>query len=249
MGSSLEVCQGGNYIAEGTQRLVDFLALFQPLACRLGDSDSLASRKIDQIKLPHSYLLGAFLIIVLWSLQQSHLLDNYNENSVRPRGEIVHFGRGCSSALGSLLHEGIDFVRRPDRPLAEPLDKNSFFLVLSDLERVAFGLEKVGNEFVVDLQVAYSDHEGGVLARLHLNEFENFFHAPRNDTSLRVSNFVLEPFHGVGLSCSSLTISKDCSIVALKYRQNTLLCCILVYELLTCSFIIYIVKCKALPDT
>ena len=48
-----------------------------------------------------------------------------------------------------------------------------------------------------------------------LNELKNFFHRPRNNSSLRISNIILKTFHGMCFSCSGLSISQYSGIVTL----------------------------------
>lgn len=139
---------------------------------------------------------------------------------MRPRGQIVHFGGGRGSALCSLLHQGVDLVRRPHGPLAESFDKDAFLLVFSDLERCPLDLEQIGYDLVVYLQVADTNHESGILVGLHLDEFEYFLHAPRNDSTLGIANVVLESLHGVSLARSGLSVGKHCRIVALEHRNH-----------------------------
>ena len=92
------------------------------------------------------------------------------------------------------------------------------------------------------MQVAYTHHERRVLGRLHLNELEDFLHAPGNYTALRIANIILKAFHSVRLARSCLTVSKDGSVIALQYRDDRLLGCVLIYELLRAILVINVVE-------
>ena len=140
----LSIRQRSNNVTQSTQRLIDFLTFLKPLTRCLRYSNSLTSRQIDQIKLSDFNLLGSiFAFILISSTENSHLLHNDNKDSMGPRGEIVHLGGGSCSALGTLLHQGIDFIGRSHCPLAKPFDENTFLLVFSDLERSPLNLQEI----------------------------------------------------------------------------------------------------------
>lgn len=151
---------------------------------------------------------------------------------MRSGTEVVHLG-GCGSpVLSSLLHQGVNFVWRPDCPFTESFHEDSLFLVFSNLQLRPVDLQQIRDDLVVDLEVADSDHEGGVLAGLHLNKLEYLFHASGDYTSLGVTNIVLKPFHGVGLSCACLPVGDDCRVITFENGDDTVLSCVVVDKFL-----------------
>jgi hypothetical protein len=145
MRASLLVSQSRDDIAQGRKTLINFLRFFESLTCGLRDANPLRPGQIDQIELADLDLLGRILCIIsrLFALryQDSHLLDDDDEDGVRARGKIIHFSSGRGSALGSLLHEGVHLVRGTDSPLGKAFDEDTLFAVFTDLERRAFDLQ------------------------------------------------------------------------------------------------------------
>ena len=212
MRSGLLISQSSNDVAQATQTLIDLFALFESFPSSTGDSDSFTACQVNQIKFSHYNL--AWRVFCYWSsIKRVHLLYHNNEHSVRSWRKVVHFGRCCCPWQSSLLHKTVYLIGRPNSPFRKSFYKDSFLLVLSDLQTCPVHLQQVRNNLVIDLQIRRSHHEGGVLILLHLDIPKDFFHTSRNYSPLRISRVVLKAFHGVSLTSTSLTISKNCSVV------------------------------------
>lgn len=82
---------------------------------------------------------------------------------MRARAHIVHLRCGSGTAQCALLHETVDLVGAADGPLAQALNEDSLFLILTDLQRGAVDFKQIGYHLVVNLQVTGTDHECCVL--------------------------------------------------------------------------------------
>ena len=109
-------------------------------------------------------------------LNGGHLFNDDDENGVRARAHIVHFGGGGGTAQGTLLHQAVNLVGASHSPLAETLDKDTLLFVLADLQRGSINLQQIRDHLIVDLQVTRTDHKGRVLRGLHLDEAEDLLH-------------------------------------------------------------------------
>jgi len=84
MRSRFCISQSSDNVTQSTERLIDFLTLFEPLASSLGDSYSLTSRQIDQIQFSHLNLLGTiFTLVLVTSTQNCHLFHNNDKDCMR----------------------------------------------------------------------------------------------------------------------------------------------------------------------
>lgn len=86
------------------------------MARGLRHAHSLTTGQINEVQLADLDLLRHVIAVVLGPtglpvlLQHGHLLDDDDEHRVGARRKIIHFRRGGGSALGTLLHECVDFV-------------------------------------------------------------------------------------------------------------------------------------------
>jgi len=89
--------EGIDYVSQGRQRLVDFLGLVEAFTRGAGYSHALTARQVDEVKLPYSDCLGRLRFpsstlaeLLTFEIERAHLLDNDEEDSMGPRGHIVH---------------------------------------------------------------------------------------------------------------------------------------------------------------
>lgn len=238
-------------ISKTRERLVDLLGFLQSLSCSSCNPNSLRTCQVYKIKLPDFDLLWRVfpvLHVLILIFKVCHLLDNDDENSMGPTWEVIHLCCSCSSAESTFLHQTVDLIRGSDSPFTQTFHKNSFLLVLSDLETCSVYLEQVTDDFVVYLKITRSYHECSVLRRLHLNKSKYLLHWSWNYTSLRISCRVFKAFHCVSFSCACLTIGQDSSIVTFKYAKHSLLCSILIHILLCGLLVVDVVEGEVLPN-
>ena len=101
------------------------------------------------------------------------LLTDDREDGVGPRRHLAHAGGARGPHLRPHVHEAVDLLRRPHNPLAEPLHVHPLVPVLADHElRGGVGLDEVGDDLVVDLEVrrAHQEPRAGVAAVLDVVE-------------------------------------------------------------------------------
>ena len=247
MWSWLLVCKSCNNISKSTQTLIDTFTFLKPLSCCLSDPHSFTTCQIDQVEFTYLNLFDGVSTFVV--VHDSHLFKNNDEDSVWSGTQVVHLGWSCGSALGTLLHQWVNFIWRSDRPFTQAFDEDSLLPVFSDLELRPLDFKKIRDYLIIYLQVTDSHHKSCIHAWLHLNKFEYFFHASRNNSSLGISHLVLEPFHRVGFSCSCLTVCNYSWVVALKNWNNTVFGCVVIHKFLSWKWIINIIKCEVLPHT
>lgn len=236
--------------------MVDLFGLFKTFARGTCHSDTLATCEIDEVKLAYLDLLGCIVVnilsvahdLLLVLLNGGHLFNDDNEDGMRARTHIVHFGGGSGTAQSTLLHQTVDLVRAAHSPLTQTLNEDTLLFVLTDLERGPIDLQEIRDHLIVDLKVARTDHKGSVLRRLHLDESKDLFHRPGHNTTLGVTRRVFEALHRVGLTGASLSIGKNGGIVALEDRPDSLFGCILIDPLLGRVLIVHMIKGEGLPD-
>ena len=89
--------QGIYDVSQRRQRLVDFLRLVEAFTRGAGYSHALTARQVNEVKFPYSDSLGRLRFpsptlaeLLTFEVERAHLLDNYEEDSMGPRGHIVH---------------------------------------------------------------------------------------------------------------------------------------------------------------
>ena len=130
------------------------------------------------------------------------------------RGKVIHSCCCSRSRQSSSLHQTINLTRTSHGPFGKSLNKNTLFLIFSDLQTRSLDFQQVRNNLIVYLKVRSSDHESYFVVHLHLDELKDFLHTSWDNTALRVTTIIFETLHSVSLACTSLTICKYCRIIA-----------------------------------
>ena len=78
---------------------------------------------------------------------------------------VVHAGAGLDPRLLALEHEVVDLGGGADGPLGKTLNENTALGlgIFSNLQRSPLSLKQVRNGFIVNLEVAGSDHKLGMV--------------------------------------------------------------------------------------
>ena len=154
----LAVRESGDYVTETEEWLVDFSALIEAFTGGSWDPDSLGPGEIDEVEFSDSDLLVLVFAGVL--VIGCHLLNDDDEDGMRAGGVVIHSGGCCGSGLRSFLDERKNFAGGSHCPFWEAFYENSSFFIVSDFEVLSFLSEKIWDDFIIDLEVAGSDHEG-----------------------------------------------------------------------------------------
>ena len=82
-----------------------------------------------------------------------------------------------------------------------------------------------------------------------LNERENVLHGPWYDTSVRVAARILKAFHSMRLTCASLPIGQDRSVIALEHRADCMFRCAVIDIFLRRIHIVDMIEAVSVPHS
>jgi len=163
-----------------------------------------------------------------------------------PRWHVVHPSWSLHSCLLAPLHETVNLCWGADGPLAQPFNKDAFFIlrVLSDCKAWPFCLKQVTDSFIINLKITRPDHEFDTVRDVTLDIIKDLFNTSGYDSSRGICVWVLETFHGVCLSCASLAVGKNSCVVSFQNWQYGWPRCILVDLFLSALWPVYGVERK-----
>lgn len=134
-----------------------------------------------------------------------------------PRGLCIHVGGSCGSIFKANVHVILHFLDRIYLYLQQILDKDSFIRRFLELHSGLYIFSKqVMDLLVVDFDKTATDKM--MLARVVLCNRNDLRECSGNDTLgfLRV----WKTHHRVGFSATSLSVSKNSSIITVKHIVN-----------------------------
>lgn len=131
--------------------------------------------------------------------------------------DIIHLGSSSCPRLSSLLYKGIDLAWISDSPFRQTLYEYTSLFIFPYVKVLSIFSQQIGNDFIVNLEIACSDHESSLILSIQIYLFvtrilyklKNLFNRAGNDTSLRIMTIVFKSFHCKSLPCASLTVSHN----------------------------------------